>query len=362
MGRGRVEGWRCRGRILSVAHLVAVSVASAAGLSAHPASDGPPVAAIRGNASRDRELRRLDRPLRLLPHVLSGARWVDTETLEASPGATRAAILVRVDEVPGGAGCDELVTVERRGTWTIARSGSATADGTRWLEIATEPGATGASLSLPEVRCTWEVEARATGSTGAPGGSGRSSSGRVDPTRPEIVERASWGARPPAERFDPHRPEAIVIHHSWLPDAAGYLRVGGAESVAGIQRFHQLDPDRRWNDIGYHFLIGPDGLVFEGRPIEVVGSHAVPNTGKVGICLIGNHDPGGDPVSADSWSHLLDLVTWISHRYDIPVSEALFGHRAFSTKSCPGDLVHDRFDEIRREVRSRIGSMGEDGS
>ena len=42
--------------------------------------------------------------------------------------------------------------------------------------------------------------------------------------------------------------------------------------VKGIQNFH-LD-DRKWADIGYHFLVGENGKVYEGRGWDRQGAHA----------------------------------------------------------------------------------------
>jgi hypothetical protein len=63
--------------------------------------------------------------------------------------------------------------------------------------------------------------------------------------------------------------------------------------VRGIQGFHQNG--RGWIDIGYHFLIGPEGIIYQGRPENVRGAHATPNTNKVGICLIGDYQGGHLP-------------------------------------------------------------------
>ena len=183
--------------------------------------------------------------------------------------------------------------------------------------------------------------------------------GRVEVAEPAVIARSEWGARAAREAYDLHRPEAVVVHHSWLPTQGSYYRTGGAESVAGIQRFHMDDDDRGWNDVGYHYLIGPDGNVFAGRPPEAVGAHAVPNTGKVGICVIGNYDPEGDPVTPESWRALEDLVTYLANRFDIPMTE-LYGHRSFSHKTCPGDEIYNRFVGLRREIHRRIGTMGID--
>jgi N-acetylmuramoyl-L-alanine amidase len=45
----------------------------------------------------------------------------------------------------------------------------------------------------------------------------------------------------------------------------------------------------KWNDIGYNFLVGEDGNVYEGRGWNTVGTHAGNfNKKSIGICFIGN--------------------------------------------------------------------------
>lgn len=48
---------------------------------------------------------------------------------------------------------------------------------------------------------------------------------------------------------------------------------------------------KHWNDIGYNFLIGEDGNVYEGRGWDVKGAHSRPYNGKsIGICVIGDFE------------------------------------------------------------------------
>lgn len=183
---------------------------------------------------------------------------------------------------------------------------------------------------------------------------------RAGPVRvktPPVLSRAQWGANPPKESYDLHEPEAIVVHHSWWPTTGDYSRRGGAETIAAIQTFHQRD--RGWNDVGYHYLIGPEGLIFQGRPADVVGAHAVPNTGKVGICMVGNFDPlpEGDPLSKESQDSLRELVVYLADRYDISSNE-LYGHRNFSSKTCPGDQVYHGLKDLRRAIWEELGTTG----
>jgi N-acetylmuramoyl-L-alanine amidase len=45
----------------------------------------------------------------------------------------------------------------------------------------------------------------------------------------------------------------------------------------------------KWDDIGYNFVVGEDGNVYEGRGWNAVDSHAVPyNRNSIGICIIGD--------------------------------------------------------------------------
>jgi len=173
---------------------------------------------------------------------------------------------------------------------------------------------------------------------------------RTAPRVLEVVERDQWGAEPPKQPYREQRVDAIVMQHSWGPAHADYGDVG---SRAGIQRDHMHDPATGWDDVGYHYLIGPGGWVLRGRPETAVGAHCVPNEGKVGICGIGDHDLDCDPLLPATWRSLERLVLDVANRFDVP-PHRLFGHRDFSTKSCPGETVYERFTELRRQFR-RIG-------
>lgn len=45
----------------------------------------------------------------------------------------------------------------------------------------------------------------------------------------------------------------------------------------------------KWSDIGYNFVVGEDGNVYEGRGWDKIGAHAPSyNSKSIGICMIGN--------------------------------------------------------------------------
>lgn len=80
----------------------------------------------------------------------------------------------------------------------------------------------------------------------------------------------------------------IVIHHT--ASTTEVRRSGETVPVdaAMIREWHKT---RGWSDIGYHFVIMPDGRCEEGRPLYRPGAHC--NVGHrnfigIGVCLVGN--------------------------------------------------------------------------
>lgn len=111
-----------------------------------------------------------------------------------------------------------------------------------------------------------------------------------------------------------------------------------AEKVAEIRRWHV--EDRKWNDIGYHFVIDRDGKVAPGRPLETVGAHvAGRNTGTIGIALIGGHgsaknDQFDEHFTLEQDRALRGLIVDLKNRY--PSIKKVTGHNQYAAKACPG--------------------------
>jgi hypothetical protein len=170
--------------------------------------------------------------------------------------------------------------------------------------------------------------------------------------KPEIVSRSAWGAKPPKSSYSQHSVQRLIVHHSYIPNQSQYQ---GAASIRGIQNYHMYDPKTKWNDIGYHFLIGPDGVIYQGRPETVVGAHCSPNTNAVGICLIGDYDPGKDPIPPVMENQLLKLLGWLASNYKVNPQVNLYGHCDFSPKSCPGKNVYVRLPQYKNLLSQVIG-------
>lgn len=160
-----------------------------------------------------------------------------------------------------------------------------------------------------------------------------------------IIPRSRWGAAAPnTADMDRSRQDwsRITVHHTAMPGRR--LQGRPIESVAGtlrqIQKNHMQGEG--WADIGYHFLIDPDGRIYEGRRIEWVGAHAGRSGGKnhnernLGICLLGNFDE--EQPSAQALAALDSLVAHLRQRYQIAQS-SVFGHCDFKDTACPGQAL-----------------------
>jgi len=166
-------------------------------------------------------------------------------------------------------------------------------------------------------------------------------------TAPPIVERDAWGARPPKGDYATHTVKYLIVHHTSSPTAADFQ---GAATVRGIQKYHM--DDRHWMDIGYHFLIGPDGTIFRGRPETAIGAHCIPNTGKLGISVVGNYME--EHMTDANLAALTHLLAHLTGKHGLAVDH-IMGHLDFMSTDCPGTDVYGRLPAIREAVAAFDG-------
>lgn len=176
----------------------------------------------------------------------------------------------------------------------------------------------------------------------------------------QLYSRAEWGARLPkqVDYFTGPAPY-VIIHHSYMPGVC-YNTPDCMRSMREMQDFHQ--EDRGWNDIGYSFGIGGDGMIYTGRGFNVVGAHAPKyNDKSVGIVLIGDwrseygweqvfHNPltlsifpAAELPPARMLQAVKDLIAFGVAQGYIDPAYKLLGHRQVRDTECPGGRL---FQEI----------------
>lgn len=176
-------------------------------------------------------------------------------------------------------------------------------------------------------------------------------------TPPPIQPRSAWNALPPRP-FRTHTPVRITVHHEGTRLEKSQ---DAAKKIAAIQKWG-MGPDRNWVDIPYHFLIAPDGTIYEGRAVGTVGETATEYdpTGHLLITCLGNYEE--QEVPAEVIRSLTQLIAWCGQEYRIPV-ETLSTHRDNSKQTtCPGKNLYRFFEDgtVLREVKNlqRAGSRG----
>jgi LysM repeat protein len=161
-------------------------------------------------------------------------------------------------------------------------------------------------------------------------------SGRADKGAAyRIVRRREWTDGP----IGPNRQAIgaitrLTVHHTG--EYAGTATLPDREIIRRIDRYHR--EGRRWACIGYHYLVGRDGTIYEGRPERFQGAHTSgENENNLGISVMGDFHRG-----LPNATQLRALSTFLDdtrRRLKVPTSR-IYGHRQLSPSICPGDALY----------------------
>lgn len=159
---------------------------------------------------------------------------------------------------------------------------------------------------------------------------------------PPIVTPEQWGSKPqPIPDEKKQVPQWITIHH------AGELWHYGDDPQAFVQRMQiwgQNRPklekpprDTYWPDLPYHFLIAPDGRIFQGRPVnyEPESNTKYPLNGNIGVEMMGDFNV--QRPSLEQLSACVALTAWLLQEHKIEIDK-IRTHQdvAPGQTDCPG--------------------------
>jgi len=171
--------------------------------------------------------------------------------------------------------------------------------------------------------------------------------------KPAIVPRAEWEAAPPLPGYKTHHPDRITLHH----EGVGYY--GEPPAPVFIKRIQTWGmQDKGWADVPYHFLIGVDGTIYEGRPIELVGetNTSYDPTHHILISVLGNYEK--QKPSRVQLAVVINLMTWLCQQYSIS-PEKIKGHQDYCPPGetvCPGKYLYKylRNGSLQRAVKEKL--------
>ena len=183
---------------------------------------------------------------------------------------------------------------------------------------------------------------------------------------PGSVAQSDWrsGLNAPSYSRQFHQVEHLIVHHS-----AGSNSITNYEQeVRNIYLLHtQVNG---WSDIGYNYLVAPDGVIFKGRDPatgaqdDVRGAHFCgQNSNTMGICLLGtfiNVAPTDEAIAS-----LVSILGWKADKESLdPFASSshsansnlgvIAGHRDGCATECPGQMTYDRLPAIRTQTQEFI--------
>jgi hypothetical protein len=233
-----------------------------------------------------------------------------------------------------------------------------------------------------------------TGALGAAAALGLAACGRVDPIGDALATlapvaslatvevapgllihpRDQWGADLPSKgAIGPETVKFLLVHHTASSNVVADPRAIIRQTYA----FH-TGPEKRWPDICYHFMIGPDGSIWETRAGSLDGPVVADATGgNQGyaqlVCLIGDFE--NLPPTAAAQDSLMRMLLYLAERYDVDTDPAatttfvsrgsnkfradttvttstLSGHRDVTYTACPGAIGYGLLPNWRSRVHA----------
>lgn len=155
----------------------------------------------------------------------------------------------------------------------------------------------------------------------------------------------------------PNKPQYIIVHHS-----------ASSRDHTNIDQINAWHKQRGFPQsslgyyVGYHYVIFPDGKVFQARNDLDIGAHAKTADGmnfkSIGICLTGNFET--EQLTIGSLDALKNLIDQLCMKYAIPKSN-IRGHRDVAKTACPGNTLYGFVKEYKVVIFTKDIVFGEMG-
>ncbi|XP_066146631.1 peptidoglycan-recognition protein 2-like [Euwallacea fornicatus] len=157
---------------------------------------------------------------------------------------------------------------------------------------------------------------------------------------PPILSRSQWqGRKPQIVAYVVVPTLNVVIHHTVTDQCSTEQKC--SSTVRTIQNFHIDEMDLP--DIGYNFIIGGDGNIYEGVGWHKTGAHTRGyNSRSMGIAFIGNYqDVLPNKKMLEALKNLLNCGVQLG---ELDKNYRLFGARQVSATASPGTKL---FKELK---------------
>jgi hypothetical protein len=179
--------------------------------------------------------------------------------------------------------------------------------------------------------------------------------------KPNFTTRATWRAR--SSRSTPSKTTVnfLCVHH----EAGSNSSTDWAARVRAVQNLH-MDVNG-WSDIGYNYLVDPNGVTYEGRGggENVIGAHLCgKNTNTMGVCMLGTYTSVRPTNNAEyalkrilAWKVVQRGLNPLGTGFHVDRTiNVISGHRASCSTDCPGTALFNDLGRLRTDINTNFVS------
>jgi hypothetical protein len=197
---------------------------------------------------------------------------------------------------------------------------------------------------------------------------------------PKLVSRAGWRADESLNRDDPDYTsdvQTLFVHHT--AGTNSYRCGDSSKIIRSIHAYHVRS--KKWNDVGYNFLVDKCGTLFEGRAggitRPVLGAHTKGfNAHAAGIAVLGDY--AGRGVSAKVKGVIAQVAAYKIGMYgngtggSVTMTSAgsnkyragtkvrmnrISGHRDAVSTECPGNTLYSQLRSLRNLADGPVSGL-----
>ena len=169
---------------------------------------------------------------------------------------------------------------------------------------------------------------------------------------PNVIARSTWtNAGVIRAKANPmNGVTRITVHHDAIPSTGIRSRADAVRRLNSVRQSHLREG---WADIGYHYVIDPQGNVWEARPLYFQGAHVKDNNEhNLGVMCMGNFNQHR-PTTAQTRT-LDSFLATLMRRHNVALSRVRT-HQEIMPTQCPGRNLQS----YMLATRSRSGRLAQ---
>ena len=150
----------------------------------------------------------------------------------------------------------------------------------------------------------------------------------------------------------PHQITKITIHHSGDPSPMS-INDDPVKKLRALQNWGR--DEKNWWDVPYHFMIAPNGTIYEGRDYRYMGetNTKYDQNGHLLITMMGNYEL--QQPTPEALKSMMDIMAWGSATFKVPMDK-IYGHCDLTQTDCPGKYLYQYLSDgtLKKGIQLRL--------